>query len=384
MSKMLDTAFRCGKVSLASMPSEFKANCRRSSLFADKFNSMFEVIKTEKQWLSKLNESRILMSDQLSAIANTLDTEAQKCDISPDANLEEMLWSEFDKAMLTPSEIIAGGDIGGDFSTSVGFKENKINSDTFLLAQKIISSFTGRKLNSSTPKRCGELTYCTYIPSLHYSASFGYASRSKNGENISGDNFKIISNDGKSIHMILSDGMGSGTGAHAESHTAVSLMEKFIRAGFDSDTAVRLINSSLLLKSSRDTFSTIDLCTVNLSDASICFIKLGAAVSYIKTDDKITAIKGSSLPAGILREVEVEKRLLSINSDTIIVVMSDGIADIALKDTSLEGWIEKELSKITTSNPQIIASRLIETAERLQKGEVHDDMTLMVMCVKKV
>ena len=384
MSKMLDSAFQYGKVTLSTMPSEFKANCRRSSLFADKFNSMFEVIKTEKQWLAKLNESRILMSDQLCAIAQTLEEEAKKCELSFNTPLEESMWSEFDKALLAPAAIICEGDINSEFLISVGFKENKILPDTFKTVQEIITSVTGKKLNSSTPERRGEEIFCTYIPALRYSASVGYASRAKDKESISGDSLKVISTDGNNIHMILSDGMGSGKDANKESTTAVSLMEKFIRAGFDCDTAVRLINSSLLLKSSRDTFSTIDLCSVNLSDASISFIKLGAALSYIKTGEKIIAVKASSLPAGILREVEIEKRLLSINSDTIIVIMSDGVADISLKNPENDGWIEKELLKLKTSNPQIIATRLIEIAEKLQDGEVHDDMTIMVMCVKKV
>ena len=121
-----------------------------------------------------------------------------------------------------------------------------------------------------------------------------------------------------------------------------------------------------------------------MCDAGVSFIKLGAASSYIKTNDKITAVSGSSLPAGILREIEVEKHFLSITGDTVIVIMSDGVADISLKNPACDGWVEKELESVNTANPQIIATRLIDKAVRLQKNQVHDDMTVAVLSVKKV
>ena len=145
-----------------------------------------------------------------------------------------------------------------------------------------------------------------------------------------------------------------------------------------------LINSSLLLRSSKDIFSTIDLCSLNLTSGEASFIKLGAASSYIKTGDKINTISGTSLPAGILRDIEVEKHFLSVTDNTIILIMSDGISDIALKNPALEGWIEKELETINTTNPQIIATKIMDKASRLLKNSIHDDMTVIAVSVKKV
>jgi stage II sporulation protein E len=178
--------------------------------------------------------------------------------------------------------------------------------------------------------------------------------------------------------------MGSGEAAQKQSRLTVELMEKFLKAGFKSDTAVRLINSSLLLKSSRDIFSTIDLCTLNLAGGSAGFIKLGAALSYIKTDGKITVVNSTGLPAGIVREIDVEKHFLSISGDTLILIISDGVADISLKNPACEGWLEKELASVDTSNPQIIASRIMKKASTLVKNQIHDDMTVVAVSIKKV
>ena len=212
----------------------------------------------------------------------------------------------------------------------------------------------------------------------------GYASGTKDGESLSGDSFSFFSSDGNNIHIILSDGMGSGEAAKKQSNMTVDLLEKFLKAGFKSDTSVRLINSSLLLKSSKDIFSTIDLCSLNLYNASVSFIKLGAASSYIKSEGKVTSVSGASLPAGIVREIDVEKHYLSITGDTVILIMSDGIADISLKYPAYDGWIEKELESIESINPQIIASRIMRKASSLLNEQIHDDMTVIAVSVKKV
>jgi len=384
MTKMLETAFKNGKVSLSDIPGDFRTKCRRCDSFLEKFNSVYNIIKTEKQWLSKLNDSRRLISDQLSAVANALDYEKEKCMLHIDRRLEEELWAEFDKTNLYPSNIVAQTDYTGDFCITVSYNEKNLTQNTLYETQHIISSYVHQNISCDTPIRRGNDVVYSFYPAGIYTITSGYASKVKDGETVSGDSFKIIKSKGRRYTAILSDGMGSGKKALEESKTTVSLMEKFLRLGYDSDTSVRLINSSLLLKSSRDSFSTIDLCTVDLSDATVTFTKLGAVKSYIKTDDTVTEVTGTGLPAGILREIEIESRLLSISSDTLIILISDGVADISLKNTKLDGWIEKELLKINTTNPQIIASRLIEKAVSLTDGIVHDDMTVIALQVKKV
>ena len=172
-------------------------------------------------------------------------------------------------------------------------------------------------------------------------------------------------------------------GSYLGAKAAIEMLEKFLHAGFDCENAVKLINSSLLLRGEKDTFATLDICDIDFDSATMNFTKLGAAGAYIKTKDKITHISGSSLPAGILKDPKAEMHMLAIDSDTVIVMMSDGIADIALKNPEHEGWIEKEILALDSSNPQIIAGKLLESAIRLTGRTVHDDMTLLVACITK-
>lgn len=384
MGKMLETAFKNGKISPETMPSGFKSRCSRQESFCREFNLVFSLIKTEKMWLTKLNDSRMLISDQLLAVADTISEEKERCISSIDVVLEENLRSEMDKASINPLDVVAEKDSYGDFCISLKFKEAKLRSDTLCEISKIIFCLTGKKANCSSPVRNGETVSYTFSPARSFSASVGYASGIKTGEEISGDSFSFLSSDGNNIHIILSDGMGSGENAKKESKLTVDLLEKFLKAGFKSDIAVKLINSSLLLKSSKDVFSTIDLCSLNLYNASVSFTKLGAASSYIKSEGEVTSVKSASLPAGIVREIDVEKHFLSITGDTVILIMSDGISDISLKYPVFEGWIEKELETIDTTNPQIIASKIMKKARQILNEQIYDDMTVIAVSVKKV
>ena len=384
MTKMLDTAFKNGKVSLLTLPPEFKNECKRSSSFAEKFNSAFAVIKTERQWASKLDECRSLVAEQLGALSQSLKKESSRCRLKIDTHTEEALWTEFDKIMLYPERIIAEKYPGGNFCISVYMPSGKIESDTEDKITKIVSETVACNLVCANPKADGTSYVYSFYPSKKFTLSTGSASRCKEDEKISGDSFSVVKGEGSCVNIILSDGMGSGSGAARESKTVAELTEKFLNAGVESRIAVKLVNSSLLLRSVRDSFSTVDLCSVNLADAQFEIIKLGAAKSYIKSGKQISCIKPASLPAGILIDTDAETHHFSIDSDTVIVLMSDGIADIELKYPQYEGWIESELEKINTSNPQLLATKLVERASALVDNKIFDDMTVVAVSIQKV
>lgn len=383
MSHMLETAFKNGKITPLTMPAEFKRACKRCDSFSEKFNAMFNVVKTERLWLSKLNDSRALISCQMEAIADALLKEKEKCMMTSDSFMEENLRAELDKLSLGVSGVVAQRDYDGNILIDISFGVSGITDEEYQRLCIAVEQITGKKVDSSYPKYNGGEYVVTFFTSGAYKVTAGFASKPKIGEKVSGDSIKLINPDGKNYYAVLSDGMGSGQNASAESSDTVLLMEKFINAGFDCDTAIKLINSSLLLRSAKDSFSTIDLCRVDLVSGEIHFKKLGAACSYIKKDGVVTTVSAGSLPAGILKDIETENHYMSIDSDTMVVLVSDGISDIELKNKDTRGWLKNELMKLKTNNPQIIASKLCERAAKLQEGSINDDMTVIVLNIKK-
>ena len=90
-----------------------------------------------------------------------------------------------------------------------------------------------------------------------YSLEIGISKKKKNDSIISGDSTTIIKlKDGK-VLVGLSDGMGSGELAARNSKKVMLTLEKFLNTGFDKETAVKLLNSYLLVGKEEDIYSKI-------------------------------------------------------------------------------------------------------------------------------
>ena len=92
----------------------------------------------------------------------------------------------------------------------------------------------------------------------------GFAKAVKYNEIMSGDNYSIIESDKGKMTVLLSDGMGSGEKASADSEKVLDLMEKMLEAGYNMDVAVNLVNSALIATSERQNMSTLDICNMDL------------------------------------------------------------------------------------------------------------------------
>ena len=90
-----------------------------------------------------------------------------------------------------------------------------------------------------------------------------------------GDAYQSFTDRRSVAHIILSDGMGSGTAAAVDSNMTVSLLQKLIDAGVGYQAALKIVNSALLVKSGEESLSTIDITAVNLYTGQAWFYKAG-------------------------------------------------------------------------------------------------------------
>jgi len=175
--------------------------------------------------------------------------------------------------------------------------------------------------------------------------------------------------------LLLCDGMGSGKRAARESSSAVSLMEDFYRAGFDEETILNAINKLLILSSSDEIFSTMDVCMVDLLRGIAKFTKIGAPHSYLLRGEKAKKLQAGALPIGILDEFKPGQYTVSLEHGDLIVMFTDGIADLENAEESLFGFI---MDAAKMRNVQEIADRILTSALAVAGGTAPDDMTVMV------
>ena len=190
--------------------------------------------------------------------------------------------------------------------------------------------------------------------------------------------------------MLLSDGMGSGQQANADSSQVLDMMEKMLEAGFETDMAVSLVNSALLAAGDREgrrNMSTLDICSLNLYQGVCVFRKVGAAASFLKSNSYVEQISLPGLPLGILTAGEEEAQGTSRQSvgrelidNDYIIMMSDGVLD-ALRESGYETAMIQYLEGMREQHPDEMARNLLQFVLRCSQGRILDDMTVLVLGV---
>lgn len=97
-----------------------------------------------------------------------------------------------------------------------------------------------------------------------------------------------------SVALILSDGMGKGKEAAAESSLVVGMLRRRLKQGTSVNSAIREVNRYLLEKGekkdgknseiagvTKESFATVDLAIIDRSTGCARFYKMGAAPSYV-------------------------------------------------------------------------------------------------------
>lgn len=204
----------------------------------------------------------------------------------------------------------------------------------------------------------------------------GVSTYTKSGNGMSGDNYASLAFATTQHAFILSDGMGVGENAAKMSATALSLLEQLLTTGFEPEGAVQALNSILVLKSPEESFVTIDMAILDLESVNVKLIKVGASPSFLVSSDGVKKLESSSLPAGILNQIDIPVLELEMQSGETLILLTDGVQDVIKKESD---WIQNFLEKITVNKSQEIADLLVQEASRLCGGTMDDDGIILVI-----
>jgi stage II sporulation protein E len=207
----------------------------------------------------------------------------------------------------------------------------------------------------------------------------GVARLPKKGSHISGDSFAAESLSADRYLVALSDGMGVGRDAASESKQCVTLLRDILKAGFATEVAVKTVNSVLLLHSPEESFATVDLALLDLATGRTEFVKVGAAPSFIKRGSDVTQIKMAAVPVGIIDHVQVEPEFRVVRPGDILVMITDGVWDVAKDQVDKERWLVEQLRRESSTDPEEIAESILASAlDRMPDG-ISDDLTVLVV-----
>ena len=215
-----------------------------------------------------------------------------------------------------------------------------------------------------------------FVEEGKYRMLHGVAKAAKGGELISGDNFTIHEGLPRQVIMSLSDGMGSGPLANEDSSKVVELTQQLLETGFSARSALKLVNTVLLLAGTEQNPATLDLCCVDLYTGVLEAMKLGAVPTFIVGHDGVEVLEAGDLPMGVVKTVEPVLLSRKMWDNDRIIMVSDGVLE-ALPGENKEETLKDFLEGTGTGNPQEMAERILEFAGSFEE-QPGDDMTVLV------
>ena len=218
---------------------------------------------------------------------------------------------------------------------------------------------------------------CLYEDTLFYVLQ-GSATEKKCESEENGDSFSCFHTDDGNYHICLSDGMGSGSKAKEESEMVIELMQKFIEAGFQKETAIKLMNSAMVLQGEENSFSTLDYGVIHLYSGELELVKIGGAATFIKHGDEVECIDTGSLPAGADARMEVETMKRQLRSGDFLVMVTDGMIEY-LHVRNPKELMKDMIARVKTEHAKAMAEQIMTQVMVLTGGFPKDDMTILVI-----
>ena len=218
----------------------------------------------------------------------------------------------------------------------------------------------------------GETLSMTLESERKYEVTYASADNKMESSDYSGDTSRAFENKSDYFYYLISDGMGSGREAAMTSRLCAMFINKLLSAGCDKSIVIELLNNFIRNKS-RECSATIDLAELDLISGKGCFVKSGAAPSYILREKNLYKLQSKTLPIGILKDTDAEVINFELEDGDVIIMFSDGVAPSLEDGVWLTGLLcfefEDDLDKM--------AHKILERASKNNTKE--DDMTVALI-----
>lgn len=374
VNKMLDIALKKGKISILDLPSMLAQKCGVVNLVIGKINQYVSQYKNYENMSKETNNVKFLLAEQMGAISHLLLDLGEEMDrnIVFENDMESKILNRMLAQNIVCSEILIYSEKSNDSSVVAIIKgENAYNPSI----EKIVSGVLNipMKVVSVEPTDVSEYFSVTLSRSCKRDIVFGIGSRTKTGSSSSGDSHSLLRLGNNKYLLALCDGMGSGENARKMSALTIGLVENFYKAGFDDNFILENINK-LISINNQESFSTLDLCIIDLTKEIIDFIKIGATYGIIKREKEVEKVENGTLPLGVLSEIKPTISHFAINSKDMIVMVTDGITDTFKTYEEFAEFV----NAIVSTNPQVVAQTILDEAISRNNMIAQDDMTVLV------
>lgn len=366
---LLETIESKGFCNEKNAPGEFLSLCIKPEVFLSEFAHVYELYKTEMILAGRDKNNRDLLTLQYSELSEffmELSDEIKEgfCFLP---ELEQQIAEELIRININVHEVKVIEDNDGicdifitsERKTSAKLLEEKL-SEILNIPIAFVENYSSKTSRFSPRGSFYTEIFTRQIP--------------KDGQTVNGDSLSCFPGKNHKYYILICDGMGNGEAAAKESKIVSQMTEMYIKAGFSPKMTLNMINSSLVLKSENEVFSSVDLLCLDLISGLAEFYKIGGSKSFFYHDGLTETVFSDTLPVGIIPEAHVSVTSKKISDGDIIVMMSDGVCD------STPGYLSGErIGKIIEKDEEdteSISNMILNSALKKKCNKAIDDMTI--------
>ncbi len=371
--KLSACAVKRGSCSILDVPQTLSVKCDRVSAMLSRVNNEAQAYREYCERIEQVDGGKQLVAEQMGGVSKLLMQIAADCKNKPvcpkDRETELVERLVFHNVMCVGASIV---EQRNKLTVVVTVSKKDIDNNVI---EKVCSGVVKQNMSVDNVEQTDSVSWYNVYLSVkpRFDVSFGVSSVFKEGNEISGDTHTVINTDNGKCIVALCDGMGAGEAAEKMSATSISLVESFYRAGFDSDVILSCVNN-MLTSAGNEVFCAVDIAVLDVYDGLTDFIKLGAPVGLVKSDNKVEIVSGSSLPLGVLEEMTPSVTKKALSKGDVLVLLSDGVTDCFTDANELASVF----ANVSLNVPQSIAEEILAKALKADGGKARDDMTVIV------
>lgn len=360
-------------------PEEFKGRCLRVARVANAAYKRYSDYASRIAAENRIDEVRGVVSDQfdgISAMLSELSRELEKDDRF-DNSAAEKAAAALKNLDIRVEECSSKTDKYGRMTIEMRVKKDPSLIINKLQVMKMVSVVCERDFDIPSVSENGGEIFIVLNEHAALRVDVGVEQKCASDSAMCGDAYKYFFDGRGHFIMILSDGMGTGGRAAVDGAMASGLMCRLIKAGFGYDCSLRILNSSMLFKSTDESLATVDIASIDLFTGRVELYKAGAAPTLVRRSGRTGKAESTSLPAGILREVSFDKAVVRCKENDIVVLMSDGAVSEGTE------WIKDEIEGFEGGTAEQLSERICEGAKRRRTDGHEDDITVMAAVIKR-
>ncbi len=372
-SQMIPTLKKLGCVDSETLPDYFKERCCRSRQIISQTNINYAEYIAKQSAKRRISEVRQLIGGQFDAMSSVLDRLSGE--LGDIRNIDTQATTAVKQALenLGLKIDFCYCIIGEMDRMTIEFCVREVMAESIpdKVLVSLLEEITERTFERPTICTVGGMSRYTFNEQANYKVEIDLLQIPHDSSKICGDTCTYFTDSSQFFNIIIADGMGKGKAAAIDSAMTVTLVSKLIKSGFDYTNSVKMINSALLVKSDEESLSTVDAARIDLYTGKLNIMKAGAPLTIVVKEKRPIVLESSSIPIGIVNDVNVKEQELFLSSGDIVVMMSDGVCENGYD------YILEILKKGNFLPVNEITEQIITACIENNKGII-DDLTVVV------